>query len=324
VLRQADVAMYIAKRHGAGAFAYDPAADGHSPARLSLLGELRGALHRRELELYFQPKVSLVTGGTVGAEALVRWRHNDRGLIAPGEFVPLAEHTGLIRSLTYYVLDAALAEERRWMDADRALPVSVNLSARNLTEDRLVEQIAELLRRHGVPPSLLELELTESSIVTEPTRARDLLSRLRALGVRVSIDDFGAGFTSLALLKSLPVSELKIDRSFIEAMTKQPSDALIVRSVVQLSHNLGLTAVAEGVEDAEVLDALGAMGCDVVQGYHFTPPLPSKAFSAWYRDRSDNVPDQSVTPASAADPETPAPARGRHGSRSDPPGTSAA
>jgi EAL domain-containing protein (putative c-di-GMP-specific phosphodiesterase class I) len=194
----------------------------------------------------------------------------------------MAEHTGLIRSLTRYVLDAALAQERRWIDEGRPLPISVNLSARNLMEDRLVEQIVDLLHRHGVPPALLELEITESSIVTEPGRARALLARLRALGIRVSIDDFGAGFTSLAVLKNLPISELKIDRSFVEAMTTRPSDALIVRSVVQLSHNLGLVAVAEGVEDPTVLAALTTMGCDVVQGYHFSRPLAADAFSAWF------------------------------------------
>ena len=282
LLRQADVAMYVAKRQGAGAFAYDAAADMHSAARLSLLGELRGALNRHDLVLHFQPKISLTTGDVVGAEALVRWNHPSRGLILPDEFIPMAEHTGLIRSLTRYVLDAALAQERRWMNENRPLPISVNLSARNLMEDRLVEQIVDLLHRHGVPAALLELEITESSIVTEPGRARALLARLRALGIRVSIDDFGAGFTSLAVLKNLPVSELKIDRSFVEAMTTRPSDALIVRSVVQLSHNLGLVAVAEGVEDPTVLDALATMGCDVVQGYHFSRPLAADAFSAWF------------------------------------------
>ena len=282
LLRQADVAMYVAKRQGAGAFAYDAAVDLHSAARLSLLGELRGALTRHDLVLHFQPKISLTSGDVVGAEALVRWNHPSRGLILPDEFIPMAEHTGLIRSLTRYVLDAALAQERRWIDEGRPLPISVNLSARNLMEDRLVEQIVDLLHRHGVPPALLELEITESSIVTEPARARALLARLRALGIRVSIDDFGAGFTSLAVLKNLPISELKIDRSFVEAMTSRPSDALIVRSVVQLSHNLGLVAVAEGVEDPSVLAALTTMGCDVVQGYHFSRPLAADAFSAWF------------------------------------------
>jgi diguanylate cyclase (GGDEF)-like protein/PAS domain S-box-containing protein len=293
VLRQADVAMYVAKRQGLDVFAYDPAVDGHSTERLGLLGELRGALARNELVMYFQPKIGLATNEIVGAEALVRWQHPTLGLIMPDDFVPMAEHTGLIRSLTRYVLDASLAEEHRWIDAGRPLPISVNLSARNLLEERLVEQVIDSLRKHQVPPELLELEITESSIVTDPTNARHLLGRLRALGVRVSIDDFGAGFTSLAVLKNLPIDELKIDRSFVTDMVRQPSDALIVRSVVQLSHNLGLTAVAEGVEDEHVLAAVKAMGCDTVQGYHFSKPLSATEFEAWYLHRTghENAPE---------------------------------
>jgi len=282
VLRQADVAMYVAKRQGLDVFAYDPAIDQHSTERLGLLGELRGALARQELVMYFQPKIGLSKDEIVGAEALVRWQHPTLGMIMPDEFIPMAEHTGLIRSLTRYVLDAALAEARRWMDAGRPLPVSVNLSARNLLEERLVEQVIQSLHKHQVPPSLLELEITETSVVTDPTNARRLLGRLRTLGVRISIDDFGAGFTSLAVLKNLPINELKIDRSFIADMIQQPSDALIVRSVVQLSHNLGLTAVAEGVEDEAVLAAVRAMGCDIVQGYHFSRPLSARDFEAWH------------------------------------------
>ncbi len=284
VLRHADVAMYVAKRQGLGSFAYDPSADGHSPARLSLLGELRGALRRHELVLHYQPKISLSTGDVVGAEALVRWQHPKRGLVPPGDFVPLAEHTGLIRSLTKYVLDAALAEERRWIDAGRPLPIAVNLSARNLLEDGLVEQIVRLLKRHDVPANLLELEITESTVVTEIAHVGTLLARLRALGIRVAIDDFGAGFTSLAQLKNLQVSELKIDRSFVAAMAKSGSEELIVRSVIELSHNLGLTAVAEGVETPTELATLAGFGCDVAQGFHLSKPLPSEVFADWYAE----------------------------------------
>jgi diguanylate cyclase (GGDEF)-like protein/PAS domain S-box-containing protein len=287
VMRQADVAMYVAKRQGLDVFAYDPTIDGHSTERLGLLGELRGALARNELVMYFQPKIGMATGDIVGAEALVRWRHPTLGMIMPDEFVPMAEHTGLIRSLTRYVLDASLAEARRWIDAGRPLLMSVNLSARNLLEERLVEQVIELLGKHRVPPTLLELEITETSIVTDPTNARRLLGRLRALGIRVSIDDFGAGFTSLAVLKNLPINELKIDRSLVADMIRQPSDALIVRSVVQLSHNLGLTAVAEGVEDLDILAAVKAMGVDSVQGYYFSKPLSATDFEAWHLRHND-------------------------------------
>jgi EAL domain-containing protein (putative c-di-GMP-specific phosphodiesterase class I) len=274
--------MYIAKGQSLGVFAYDPSVDGHTTTRLSLLAEVRRAIKREEFVLHFQPKVHLGTGEVVGAEALLRWQHPTRGLLLPAEFIPLAERTGLIRPLTRYVLNAALAEARRWSDLGRHLPIAVNLSARNLLEEHLVEQIFRLLHRHGVPPALLALEITESTIVGDVAKARILLARLRAAGIKVAIDDFGAGFTSLAELRNLPVSELKVDRSFIEALSQQPGDALIVRSVIELSHNLGLTAVAEGVEDPGVLAALTSLGCDVVQGFHVSPALPAEEFRRWY------------------------------------------
>ena len=232
--------------------------------------------------LHFQPKLRLATNEVVGVEALVRWRHPVRGLIPPNDFVPLAERTGLIRPLTRYVLDAAIAQQRTWIDAGRPVPIAVNLSARNLTEKGLVGYVVRALRRYDVPPALLELEITESSVMTAPSRARQLVTEFRELGIRVAIDDFGTGFTSLAALKDLPVSELKVDRSFVMGMAEHDRDAHIVRTVVQLSHALGITAVAEGVEDPAVLSALSALGCDVVQGYHFSRPLAAEDFSAWH------------------------------------------
>ncbi len=306
LLQRADIAMYVAKTQNLGVFAYDPDADGNSPARLALLGELRRALEHNELELHYQPKVSVSTGQVVGAEALVRWQHPTRGLVFPDAFIPVAEHTGLIGPLTHYVLDAALAQARTWLDDGRPLPVSVNLSARNLLDERLPEHIADLLHTHGVPAGLLELEVTESAIMTEPHRARRLLQRLSALGIHISIDDFGAGYTSLAQLKTLPVRELKIDRSFVMTMTSDASDALIVRSVVDLGHNLGLTIVAEGVEDPEALDSLASYGCDVAQGYHISRPVPSATFDTWRRDQppadlsGHAPPDQAMTRQGAA------------------------
>jgi diguanylate cyclase (GGDEF)-like protein len=285
LLQRADIAMYVAKTQNLGVFAYDPDADGNSPARLALLGELRRALERNELELHYQPKVSVSTGQVVGAEALVRWQHPTRGMVFPDAFIPVAEHTGLIGPLTHYVLDTALAQARSWLDEGRPLPVSVNLSARNLLDEQLPEHIADLLHTHGVPAGLLELEVTESAIMTEPHRSRRLLQRLSALGIHISIDDFGAGYTSLAQLKTLPVRELKIDRSFVMTMTSDASDALIVRSVVDLGHNLGLTIVAEGVEDPEALDSLASYGCDVAQGYHISRPVPSAIFDTWRREQ---------------------------------------
>ncbi len=282
LIQRADVAMYVAKQQNLGVLAYSSDVDGHSVERLSLLGELRRAIERDQLVLHFQPKVSLSTGSVVGAEALVRWRHPQRGLVPPDEFIPLAEHTGLIGPLTRHILGAALAQARRWSDAGRPLPIAVNLSARNLLDDQLADQVEGLLREHGVPAEMLELEVTESALMTQPARAQRLLARLRSLGVRLSVDDFGVGYTSLAQLKMLPVTEIKVDRSFVTTMGADQGNALIVRSVIDLGHSLGMATVAEGVETPEALAALVDFGCDVVQGYHLSRPLPADQFDAWY------------------------------------------
>jgi diguanylate cyclase (GGDEF)-like protein len=281
LLQRADIAMYIAKVQNLGVFAYDPDVDGHTPAKLALLGELRRALNLGQLVLHYQPKVSISTSEVVGVEALVRWQHPERGLISPGTFIPLAEHTGLIGPLTAYVLGAALTQTRAWMDEGQPLMVSVNLSARSLLDERLPQQVADLLLAHGVPAELLTLEVTESALMTEPDRAHRLLNALADLGVRLSIDDFGAGYTSLGQLKNLPVTELKIDKSFIMNMHKDPSNALIVQSIVDLGHNLGLTLVAEGVETEAVLKDLTAFSCDIAQGNYLSRPVTAAAFDAW-------------------------------------------
>jgi diguanylate cyclase (GGDEF)-like protein len=285
LLKRADIAMYVAKARNLGVFAYDPDADEHSPGKLALLGELRRAVHTGQLLLHYQPKVAISTGEVVGAEALVRWQHADRGLIFPDEFIPLAEHTGLIGPLTTYVLSAALTQARAWMDAGRPLTMSVNLSARNLLDDGLPQQIAALLATHRVPAELLELEVTESALMPEPDRTRRLLEALVALGVRLSIDDFGAGYTSLGQLKNLPITELKIDKAFVINMHNDPSDALIVHSIVDLGHSLGLSILAEGVETAAALTDLAAFGCDVAQGYHLSRPVTAAAFDTWLAAR---------------------------------------
>ena len=309
LLQRADIAMYVAKSQNLGVFAYDPAVDGHSPAKLALLGDLRRALDRNELVLHYQPKVSISTGDVIGAEALVRWQHPDRGLVPPDDFIPLAEHTGLIGPLTRHVLDSALGQIRAWADAGRPLTVAVNLSARNLLDERLPAMVAELLTVHGVPAALLELEVTESALMTEPSRAQRLLERLARLGVAISVDDFGAGYTSLGQLKDLPVSELKVDRSFVTTMTEDRSNALIVHSVVDLGHNLGLTIVAEGVETAQALTALAGVGCDVAQGYHLARPMPVDAFDTWYATRPPAA--MGIPAAAVFATRVPGPASGR-------------
>ena len=285
LLKHADIAMYTAKTQNLGVSVYDPAVDGHSPAKLALLGDLRRALERGEFVLHYQPQLSISTGDVVDAEALVRWQHPQLGLIYPDEFIAVAEHTGLIGPLTRHILDTALAQARSWSDAGRPLPVSVNLSARNLLDQDLPSQVAALLRAHGVAPKLLTLEVTESAIMTEPARAQKVLEQLSALGIRISIDDFGAGYTSLGQLKNLPVSVLKIDRSFVMTMIEDPSNALIVRSVIDLGHSLGFTLVAEGVETEQILAALAGAGCDVAQGYHLSRPITAAAFDTWCAGR---------------------------------------
>jgi len=296
LLQCADIAMYAAKRKGGRAVAFSPADQTSSAARLSLLGELRGALNAGELVLHYQPKIGLVDGELCGVEALVRWQHPRLGLLPPAEFLPAAEHTGLINPLTRYVLDMALAQGRRWIDEGRPLCIAVNLSARNLLQDDLADQVAEVLTRHGVPAALLQLELTESAIMVEPDRARERLGQLAALGVQISLDDFGAGYTSLGQLKDLPVSQLKVDRSFIAAMAQDPSSALIVQSIIDLGHHLGLTTIAEGVETAADVEALRRYGCDAAQGYYLSRPVPAAALDRW---RSTQPPSQRGEPRPA-------------------------
>jgi EAL domain-containing protein (putative c-di-GMP-specific phosphodiesterase class I) len=290
--QHADIAMYIAKTQHLGIFVYDQNLDEHSASKIALVGDLRWALDRSELVLYYQPQVSISTGDLVGVEALVRWQHPVHGLLSPDEFIPLAERTGLIGPLTRYVLDAALAQARTWLDAGRPLPIAVNLSARNLHDEGYSDQVAAALAAHAVPAALLELEVTESAIMTDPERAQQTLEQLSALGVRLSLDDFGAGYTSLSQLTSMPISEIKIDRSFVMAMADDPANAVIVRSVIELGHNLGMTLVAEGVENEKALTELADLGCDVAQGYHFSRPIPADAFDTWRTQRA-------ITPVAA-------------------------
>jgi diguanylate cyclase (GGDEF)-like protein len=299
LMQRADIAMYAAKNQGLGVHAYSPDINTHSPERLALIGELREALSNRGLLLHYQPKVSVDTGELIGAEALLRWQHPTRGLISAGEFIPLAEHTELIGPLTRYILDAALGQARRWRDSGRPIPVSVNLSARNLLDVQLPDLVSDLLAKHEIGPELLVLEVTESALMTDPLRARKSLDRLATSGVRISIDDFGAGYTSLSQLKTLPVSELKIDGSFVKTMTEEPVNALIVESVIELGHNLGLSIVAEGVETERALSWLKGMGCDIAQGFHVSPPLVAHAFAS-HLSRQVKV-DRSPHPRRALD-----------------------
>ena len=278
LLQRADVAMYDAKRGRHGIATYSPERDPYSADRLGLLAELRRAIEHDELVLHYQPKISLCSGELTGVEALVRWQHPVRGLLGPDEFVPFAERTGAVADLTRWVVDRALAQCR-----DLDLPVAVNLAAANIVDVTLPDAIGAALERHGVAADRLVCEISEHTVMADPVRASDVLAGLRALGVGLSLDDFGTGHSSLAYLKRLPLDEVKIDRSFVAGMTEDENDAVIVRSTIDLARNLGLRVVAEGVESAETMDALAELRCDVAQGYFISRPLDFQALSVSLR-----------------------------------------
>ncbi len=283
LLQRADIAMYRAKQMASGYAVYAPEYDRHSPEQLGLMAELRDAIEGDQLLLHFQPKVEINTGRIVGTEALVRWQHpNSLALLMPDKFILAAEQTGLIGPLTRWVLTDALSQ---WQGARRQgihLRVSVNLSARSLHDPRLPKIIEEALKATGAEPDQLMLEITESAIVLDPKRAEETLVALSRMGAWLSIDDFGTGYTSLASIKRLPVNEIKIDKSFIAGILTDKKDAMIVRSVVELGHNLGLTVVAEGVETKEVYDFLASVGCDEAQGYFICRPQACESLINWF------------------------------------------
>ena len=281
LISRAEVAMYSAKQRSAGALMYDPTIDAASAQTLSLLTEMRQAVTENQLRLFLQPKLSLSTGAVVGAEALVRWQHPHRGLVPPLHFIPFAEQTGFIRVLTMWVFEEAARHWRTLHAEGLLITLSVNLSTRDLLDQDLPQKFDALLLKHQVPAEAFCLEITESAIMDDPQRAQATLDRLSALGFKLSIDDFGTGYSSLAYLKRLPVDELKIDQSFVKSMENDPDDAKIVRSTIDLAHNLGLTVVAEGVENAKTWDMLRELNCDQAQGYHMGKPMPADAFANW-------------------------------------------
>ncbi|CAN5784695.1 hypothetical protein BH24ACT3_BH24ACT3_09880 [soil metagenome] len=281
LIQRADVAMYMAKRSGAGHAMYAAELDRSSVRRLTLLGELRRALDFDELVLHYQPTISLRTGRVVRAEALVRWHHPVHGLMPPAEFIELAEVSGLIQPLTRWVIERAVASAASWAAAGHQIGVAANLSVRNLYDPKLAVWLGSLLQDFAVPPERLTLEITETELMDDPVLALEVLSQISALEVTTSVDDFGTGYSSLTYLKDLPISELKIDRTFVSGMSGRESDHTIVRSMIDLGHNLGLDVVAEGVEDAETLHNLVQLGCDRAQGFHLARPLPQDELLAW-------------------------------------------
>jgi len=284
LLRRADIAMYAAKEHRDGYRLYEAAHDHHSTRRLSIIGDFRRALTRDEIVVHFQPIVELRSQRISGAEALVRWQHPKLGLLEPSAFLQIVEQTGLIGELTRRVLDRSLRECARWRASGHEMTVAVNLSVRNLHDPQLPAEVHRLLARHAIPPGALQLEITESMIMSDPERAIATVRDLSALGVRLAVDDFGTGHSSLANLKRLPIDELKIDRSFVTPMLADDSDLIIVRSTINLAHDLGLKTIAEGVEDAETLARLRALGCDLAQGNHLSKPMDAPTFDAWVVD----------------------------------------
>jgi diguanylate cyclase (GGDEF)-like protein len=281
LVRNADIAMYAAKRNKSGCQSYDPHYDTHQQEHLSLLGELRQAVEANQLRLYYQPKVSLTSANVNSVEALLRWHHPKRGIVSPALFIPFAEHTGYIKVLTQWVLAEAIRQCGEWCRAGLRLQISVNISARDLMNRELPDQIAAMLAAHDVPAVLLCLEITESGFMEDPTHAQKVLDRLAALGLRLAIDDYGTGYSSLSYIMKLPVQELKIDRSFISRMIGNADSSTIVRSTIELGHSLGMKVVAEGVEDLEGWNLLRHLGCDDAQGYYMSPPLPAEELVAW-------------------------------------------
>ncbi len=285
LLRCADVAMYRAKKVMTRYCLYSPEHDPYTAERLALMHDLGGAVRNNELVLFYQPKVDLKSGSLAGFEALVRWNHPTNGLLLPGEFIPYAEISELIVPLTYQIIERAISQLHDWQQEGIVTTIACNLSTRLLMDDDLSYHIEAFLARYRVNPAHLELEITETALITEPERAREILGRIHAMGVRLSIDDFGTGYSSLALLKSLPLNALKIDLLFVSQMLRSEQDAIIVTSTVNLAHNLGLQVVAEGVECRETLEKLREIGCDQAQGYFIGIPLCAETTGQWIEDR---------------------------------------
>ncbi|SDE04451.1 diguanylate cyclase (GGDEF) domain-containing protein [Paracidovorax valerianellae] len=282
LLSHAEIAMYAAKQRLSGALVYEPSMDSSSAGSLSLLTELRRAVDRNELRLFLQPKVTLTGQPGNAAEALVRWQHPERGMVPPLQFIPFAEQTGFVRQLTLWMFEQAVVFLAQPQVRAMSLQISINLSTRDLLDPELSNRFGALLERHGVSASAFCLEITESAIMDEPLRAEAMLNRLSEQGFKLSIDDFGTGYSSLAYLKRLPVDELKIDKSFVIGMAADDGDEQIVRSTIDLAHNLGLSVVAEGVETVAILERLRALHCDDAQGYYISRPLPMDDFLAWH------------------------------------------
>lgn len=285
LLRSADVAMYQAKTQGVSTVVYDPGFDSHTIERLELLSELSDAIKQNQLQLHYQPKIDLQTGKCIGCEALLRWQHPVKGMIPPGQFIDVAEKSDIIHVLTQWVIAQAVWQSHQWQLAGLTMPIAINLSARNLVDLSCPQQLSALLQQFAVPADLIEIEITESSLISDPQRALDVVNLFCELGLQLSIDDFGTGYSSLSYLKKLPVKKLKIDRSFVSDMLTNAADEMIVRSTIALAHSFGLLVVAEGVENAQTYRRLSELGCDQAQGYFMSRPLAAEQFVHWLHEQ---------------------------------------
>ncbi|MCQ8181722.1 EAL domain-containing protein [Methylomonas sp. SURF-1] len=288
LVQKAGVALFMAAKSHEGYTIYAPSYDDHSPRRLTLMSELRQAIEKEQLMIYYQPKVSVKSGKIYGVEGLVRWAHPKHGFIAPDEFIPMAERTRVIKHLTLWMLKRAFRDCAEWRRQGLDLVVSVNLSTKDLHDPDLPDVMAGVAAAANIKPSWMMLEITESSIMNDPERAMETIQRLHEMGYKLSIDDFGTGYSSLAYLKKMPLSELKIDKSFVYDLLQSDNDAVIVKATINLAHNLGLQVVAEGVEAGEVLDRLSSYSCDIAQGYWFSKPKPFNDFNLWLQQSPHN------------------------------------
>lgn len=281
LLRCADVAMYSAKRAQTGFEIYNAEQDLQNTRKLSLQSDLRAAIEENQLILHYQPKIDLATNRVCSVEALVRWQHPTEGLIFPDDFVPTAEKSGLIKSLTRAVLKMALQQSTVWQQKGLALPIAINISGVNLQDPTFSEQVIEIMRNYDVPPALLEMEITETALMEDPLSAIETIRKLRDIGIVIAIDDFGTGYSSMAYLKKLLVAKIKVDKSFVMDMVNNANDLVIVRSTIDLAHNLGMSVIAEGVETEAALEQLRSFGCDVAQGYHMSRPITADKLGEW-------------------------------------------
>ena len=284
ILKSADVAMYYAKNHKLDHYVYNPGADSNSTDRLSLMGELRHAIQENQLELYFQPEVDLKTKRIIAVEALTRWNHSERGFIPPDEFIPMAEQSGLIRSMTYWVIKNAIKQAETWRNMGIDISISVNLSMQNLHDPDFALNLEALLKETEVLNKCFEFEVTESAIMNDPDYVVRVLNQIGALDVNIAIDDFGTGYSSLSQLKKLPVDTLKIDKSFVMDMAVDSDDEAIVHSIIDMAHTLGLNVIAEGVENGSVVKQLNDLSCDLIQGYYISRPLPARQITPLLKD----------------------------------------